>query len=140
VTNAEIKSAISAKILDVALSAKTMPRFLFVLVTCARQTRTAALSRKNGAEGWQVRLRADGWTYGLAGGPDMIPPCDAGKAFDVIRRTVLGHLTSGADAFRCDVLCESACLLSKNSCCTSDGESAYSLLSGRHSDGRKMRP
>jgi hypothetical protein len=96
------KAAISAKVWDVAGAAKALPRFDFVLVVCARQTRTAALSRKNGAEGWQVRYRAGGWTYGLAGGVDMIPPCDAGRAFDAIRRTVLGHLTSSADAFRCD--------------------------------------
>jgi hypothetical protein len=101
-TKAEIQAAISAKVWDVALAAKTLPRFEFVLIVCARQTRTAALSRKNGVEGWQVRYRAGGWTYGLAGGVDMIPPCDAGKAFDAIRRTVLGHLTQGADAFRCD--------------------------------------
>jgi hypothetical protein len=102
-TKAEIQAAISAKVWDVALAAKAMPRFDFVLIVCARQTRTAAASRKSGAEGWQVRYRAGGWTYGLSGGADMFPPTEAGKAFDAIRRTVLGHLTSGADAFRCDV-------------------------------------
>lgn len=96
----EAKQPWTGKFWDVAHYAKELPRFEFIMHYVARMTRKK--KDRDVVEDMQLKWGRGGWYYTVGGMPASNPTKDAGRVYDMIRRTPLNYLVRKAEDLRTD--------------------------------------
>lgn len=96
----EAKQPWTGKFWDVGHYAKTLPRFEFILHYVARMTRLK--KNRDLVNEMGLKYGKKGWYYTVGGTPASNPTKDAGKVYDMIRRTALNYYVQQAEDLRAE--------------------------------------